>query len=209
MYVDPRVASALIAAAGEDPIVERSRGRSRKNRWGREREGLEKRMLELGMLIEYSEGLRDWFQMAAEMLKPEEGSAGQALVPLGTMLPAKDLRDEDSAESRCSAAAEGALQQFVRLTIASLDADSGEPRIKLLLERQAFVETFREAEVTVGLETAELCLRNEELVLRQLDEERRTLFAQMEELSRNIQMTKGYAPHFPFPPMPAFINSKC
>jgi hypothetical protein len=219
LYVDPRAAAALIAAAGGHPIVERARGRGRKNRWEKKREGLEKRMLELGMLFEYSEGLRDWFQKAVEMLIPEVGPSGGAalvsrgtMLPIGTMLPAKelpgDLPDDDSLGMSSSPGAEGALQQFVRLTTASLDADSGEPCIKLLLERRTFVETFRDAEVTVGPEIAELCLRNEKSVLRRLDEERRVLLSQMEELSRNIQVAKGYTPHFPFPPMPAFISSK-
>ena len=214
LCVDPRAAAALVAAAGKQTIVERARGRSRKNRWVSEKETLEKRMLELAMLSEYSAGLRDWFQRAIEMLKPDAGSAGTALVspgtmlPLGTMLPVEDPPWQEPADVPQSATAENALQQFVRLTSASLDAEEGDPCVKLLLERRAFVETFRDAEVQVGLEIAELCLRNEESVLRRLDEERRTLFAQLEELSRNIQVTKEYAPHFPFPPMPAFISSK-
>jgi hypothetical protein len=98
------------------------------------------------------------------------------------------------------------LRHIVQLSKAALREKDAKRFIGLLLERNTIVISSPLEESSYDLEEMERCLEAELAVLNRLEEERRRLLVEMEELSLSRRACQKYKPKFPFPPTPAFLD---
>ena len=96
---------------------------------------------------------------------------------------------------------------FVDLTEKALLEDDIDKLIEYLLERNSSVEYLMKNDVDISEEAEEYLLK-ETKILKKLEDERKKLLKDMDNLSRNKAATKKYSPKFPFPPLPVFFEKK-
>jgi hypothetical protein len=96
---------------------------------------------------------------------------------------------------------------FFELTEKALLEDDVDKLIEDLLERNSSVEYLTKNDVDISEESEEFLFR-ETKILERLENERKKLLKDMDELSRNRSVVKAYSPKFPFPPLPVFFEKK-
>ena len=99
------------------------------------------------------------------------------------------------------------LNDITRLSEEALQETDVDKVIERLKEKNAFVMSLPLNESSLSVEEMERCLQTELAVLSRLEEERKKLLKQMEELSRYRKACQTYEPKFPFPPIPAFLDT--
>ncbi len=96
---------------------------------------------------------------------------------------------------------------FIELTEKALLEDDVDKLIEDLMERNSSVEYLMKNDVDISEEYEEFLLK-ETKILERLENERKKLLKDMDELSRNRSVAKAYSPKFPFPPLPVFFEKK-
>jgi hypothetical protein len=212
LYVDPRILPrpGELLERGAADKADRS-GKESERRWKKDKEQLEKRYLELGLILEESGKLRDWFTDAVESLgrglddnEPLDDVAGRAV-------PAVDLtweREELLTIDRREELQEDLVALFIADTSRALREEDAGVSIKLLLKRRIISDKLLTERPDLEPKEAMVCLANEELLVERMEAERKKLFKHLDELSRGRAAARGYRPQFPFPPpMAAFITT--
>jgi hypothetical protein len=105
------------------------------------------------------------------------------------------------------AAEESLLQCITRLGNESLREKDIDRAIELLIGRNTLAIASPIEESSLSLAEMQLCLQVEVEVLNRLEQERKKLLKQMEELSSTRKACQRYQPKFPFPPTPAFFDT--
>jgi hypothetical protein len=213
LYVDPRVLAGLGDLPGSAQTEEVGRGgKEAERRWQEEKERLEKRFRELGLVLEESGKLRAWFMQMVEAQVPVSEELQPADEVVKRHLPAVDLiwDQKEVLPARASIHPERApTEAFIELTSRALNTEDSDACIKLLLERKVLSDLLLAEKPGLDAKDAMICLANEELLLGRLDTERKKVFEGLDELSRTMVATRGYRSQFPFPPpMAAFIASE-
>jgi hypothetical protein len=98
-------------------------------------------------------------------------------------------------------------KEFVELSEKALLEDDADKMVQLLQQREIAREHLMSHNVVLGQDVEEF-LSRETKILERLEHERKKVLKEMEGLFRERTATKGYAPTFPFPPMPAFFDKK-
>jgi len=214
LYVDPRILARFSELLGIDMAgrAERSKKASER-RWKKDKEALEKRFLELTLILEESGKLRDWFMNVVESLGSEVSDAEPSDEVSKRPLPAVDLAwDQEEIltfERPSEELKEKLVTLFIGCTSRALQDEDADASIKLLLKRKSLSDQLLSARPDLESKVAMVCLANEELVIGRIEDERRKLFKNLDELSRTAVAARGYRSQFPFPPpMAAFITSE-
>ncbi len=212
LFVDPRILArfAELIGHGEAERAGRS-GKEGERRWKKEKDSLEKRFLELGLVIEESGKLREWFMNLVET----SGPRGPDPEPLDEVekrvLPAIDLLwdQEEIPADRSEEVKESTVRLFIARTVRALQEEDCGASIKILLKRKLLSDKLLSERPGLEPKTAMVCLANEELLLGRLEAERTKLLKNLDELSRTMTAARGYRSQFPFPPpMAAFVESE-
>ena len=209
LYVDPRVLAGLGDHQGGVQTEEVGRGgKEAERRWQKEKEQLEKRFRELGLVLEESGKLRAWFMQMVEAQTPVPEELQPADEVVKRHLPAVDLV-WDQEEVLPNEVPTAPTEAFIDLTRRALNTEDTDTCIKLLLERKVLSDVFLAEKPCLDAKDAMICLANEELLLGRLETERKKVFEGLDELSRTMVATRGYRSQFPLPPpMAAFIASE-
>jgi hypothetical protein len=213
LYVDPRVLAGLGHLPGSAQTQEVGRGGNEaERRWQKEKEQLEKRFRELGLVLEESGKLRAWFMQMVEAQAPVSEELQPEDEVVKRQLPAVDLiwDEKEVLPARASIHPEKApTEAFIDLTSRALSTEDSDACIKLLLERKVLSDILLDEKPGLDAKDAMICLANEELLLGRLETERKKVFEGLDELSRTMVAVRGYRSQFPFPPpMAAFIASE-
>jgi len=209
LYVDPRVLAGLGDLPGSAQTEEVGRsGKEAERRWQKEKEQLEKRFRELGLVLEESGKLRAWFMQMVEARTPVSEELQPEDEVVKRRLPAVDLI-WDQNEVLPNEVPTAPTEAFIELTGCALNAEDVDACIKLLLERKVLSDVFLAEKPSLDAKDAMICLANEELLLGRLETARKKVFEGLDELSRTMVATRGYRSQFPFPPpMAAFMASE-
>jgi hypothetical protein len=98
-------------------------------------------------------------------------------------------------------------EEFVELTEKALLEEDGDRMIELLQAREVARQHMMVNDIDLR-EKAKEYLSRETKILERLEDEKKKLLKEMENISRKKSAAKTYAPTFPFPPMPAFFDKK-
>jgi len=107
-------------------------------------------------------------------------------------------RDRSISEER--------VEGFFRFAKEALAAEDVESFFNILMERNVVSGTPEQFSLILSPEIVLKMLAVEEEILERLENERRRIIADMDSLSRRMNMVKAYSPRFPFPAMPAFFD---
>jgi hypothetical protein len=214
LYVDPRILVRFSELLGIDVAKKADRSRKEKERrWKKDKESLEKRFLELALLLEESGKLRNWLIKVVESLGhngPDEDPSDEVSK---RALPSVDLAwDQEeivSVDGSPEELKESLVTLFVGCTTCALQEEDADAAIKLLLKRKSLSDKLLAVRPDLEPKVAMICLANEELIMGRIEAERQNLFKNLDELSRTTVAARGYRSQFPFPPpMAAFISSE-
>ena len=97
-------------------------------------------------------------------------------------------------------------EEFILLTKKALGETDPDRFVQVLMERDSYTVLLLDGDPGILEETTEECLLYETLILKRLEEERSKIMGRVENLSKSRRVLGTYAPKFPFPPMPAFID---
>ncbi len=214
LYVDPRILARFSELLGIDVAGRADRSRkASERRWKKDKEALEKRFLELTLILEESGKLRDWFMVVVESLGREVPEVEPSDEVSKRALPAVDLawdQEEILTLQRSSEELkEDLVTLFIGCTTGALQEEDADASIKLLLKRGSLSDKLLSVRPDLEPKVAMVCLANEELVIGRIEAERQKLFKNLDELSRATAAARGYRSQFPFPPpMAAFITSE-
>jgi hypothetical protein len=100
------------------------------------------------------------------------------------------------------------IETFEKLTKKALKETDIEKFIDLLMQRDAYSEYIVNHNVAISTEEAEKFLVQEDRVIQRLEDERKKLLIDMDELSKSKTVMRTYSPKFPFPPLPVFFEKK-
>jgi hypothetical protein len=213
LFVDPRILARFseLLGIGVADKADRSRKESER-RWKKDRDLLEKRFLELGLIFEESGKLREWFMDVVQRFgraipdpEPSDEVAKRAL-------PAVDLpwdQEEFSTVDGSEELEENVVTLFIACSTRALQEEDAGRSIKILLKRKILSDKLLAERPDLEPRVAMICLANEELILGRIETERTKLFKNLDELSRTMVAARGYRSQFPFPPpMAAFIASE-
>jgi hypothetical protein len=100
------------------------------------------------------------------------------------------------------------IETFEKLTKIALDETDIEKFINLLMQRDAYSEYIINHNIPISKEDAEKYLMQEGRVIQRLEDERKKLLIDMDELSKSKTVMRHYSPKFPFPPLPVFFEKK-
>jgi hypothetical protein len=234
LFVDPRILarfSEIIGNGGADK-ADRTR-KEKERRWKKDKDLLEKRFLELGLILEESGKLREWFMDAVQVFGraiPDSDSDSEASWKEASPWEAscKDPEPSDEVVKRSLPAVglpwdqeeflaagppeklkENPVTLFIACTTRALLEEDAGTAIKILLKRKVLSDKLLAERPDLEPKVAMVCLANEELILGRLEAERTKLFKNLDELSRTMVAARGYRSQFPFPPpMAAFIASE-
>jgi len=78
--------------------------------------------------------------------------------------------------------------------------------ISLLEERGYLLDKILGKDLGLNVDTLVAWLEKEQDVLTRLEEERKNVLKEMDNLSKRRMAARRYAPKFPFPPMPVFFD---
>lgn len=222
LFVDPRILARFseIIGNGEAGKAARSKKESER-RWKKDKDLLEKRFLELGLILEESGKLREWFMDVVERSgrgMPDSDSVASCRDPEPSdevakrALPTVDLaweQEEPLAADRPDELKDNPVALFIASSTRALQEEDAGTSIKILLKRKVLSDKLLAERPALEPRVAMVCLANEELLLGRLEAERTKLFKNLDELSRTMVAARGYRSQFPFPPpMAAFIITK-
>jgi hypothetical protein len=213
LYVDPRILARFseLLGIGVADKADRSRKESER-RWKEDKELLEKRFLELNLILEESVKLRDWFMAAVEGLGRGLQDAEPTDEVAKRALPAVELpwdQEECLTVDRPEELKQDLVTLFIAYSTRALQEEDARRSIKILLKRKVLSDKLLAERPDLEPRVAMVCLANEELLLGRLEAERKKLFKNLDELSRTMVAARGYRSQFPFPPpMAAFIASE-
>ena len=97
---------------------------------------------------------------------------------------------------------------FRELTKRALSEEDRDTFIDDLMEREALLEDLKRENLPFGIEEAKEDLLRETKIAERLEDERKRLIRDFEDLSRNKKAMKKYSPQFPLPSMPVFFDKK-
>lgn len=97
---------------------------------------------------------------------------------------------------------------FRELTKRALSEEDTDIFIDNLMEREALLEDLKRENLSFGIEEAKDDLLRETKIAERLEDERKRLIKDFEDLSRNKKAMKRYSPPFPLPSMPVFFDKK-
>ncbi len=212
LFVDPRILARFseIIGNGEAGKAARSKKESER-RWKKDKDLLEKRFLELGLILEESGKLREWFMDVVESFgrSPNPELSDEVAK---RALPTVDLaweQEEPLAADRPDELKDNPVALFIASSTRALQEEDAGTSIKILLKRKVLSDKLLAERPALEPRVAMVCLANEELLLGRLEAERTKLFKNLDELSRTMVAARGYRSQFPFPPpMAAFIITK-
>ena len=230
IFVDPRILARFngIIGNGQADKADRSR-KEKERRWKKDKDLLEKRFLELGLILEESGKLREWLMSVVESFgrgvpdsvastpwDKEASCKDKDPEPFDEVvkraLPAVDLpwdQEEFLAAGRPEEPRENPVTLFIACTTRALQEEDAGTSIKILLKRKVLSDKLLAERPDLEPKAAMICLANEELLLGKLEAERAKLFKSLDDLSRTMVAARGYRSQFPFPPpMAAFITSE-
>ncbi|HVN24805.1 MAG TPA: hypothetical protein VMT71_12595 [Syntrophorhabdales bacterium] len=213
LYVDPRILARFseLLQSGVPDKADRSR-KEEERRWQKDKDLLDKKYMELELLLEESGKLRDWFMSVVTTLGSGTTESDPADHVAKRPLPAVDLTwDEDDAPvvDRPGEPGEHLVEQFVASTSLALQEEDAAASIKLLLRRKSLSDKLIVEKPPLEPKTAMVCLANEELVMEKIEIERQNLFKELDRLARTTAAARGYQSRFPLPPpMAAFVSSE-
>jgi hypothetical protein len=231
LFVDPRILARFSEIIGNGEMGKAGRSkREKERRWKKDKDLLEKRFLELNLILEESGKLREWFiavvessgrsvpdsDSDSEVSWKEASCRDKGPEPSDEVvrraLPAVDLpwdQEEFSVADRPEALKENPVTLFIACSTRALQEEDAGRAIKMLLKRKVLSDKLLAERPDLEPKVAMVCLANEELLLGRLEAERTKLFKNLDELSRTMVAARGYRPQFPFPPpMAAFIASE-
>lgn len=213
LFVDPRILARFseLLGIGVADKADRSRKESER-RWKKDRDLLEKRFLELGLIFEESGKLREWFMDVVQRFgcgipdpEPSDEVAKRALPAVDLPWDQEEFLMVDGSEEL----EENIVTLFVACTTRALQEEDAGASIKILLKRNILSDKLLAGRPDLEPRVAMVCLANEELILDRIETERKKLFKNLDELSRTMVAARGYRSQFPFPPpMAAFIASE-
>jgi hypothetical protein len=213
LLVDPRILARFseIIGNGEAGKASRSKKESER-RWKKDKDLLEKRFLELGLILEESGKLREWLMGVVESFGRGVPVPEPSDEVVKRALPAVDLpwdQEEFLAAGRPEEPRENPVTLFIACTTRALQEEDAGTSIKILLKRKVLSDKLLAERPDLEPKAAMICLANEELLLGKLEAERAKLFKSLDDLSRTMVAARGYRSQFPFPPpMAAFITSE-
>lgn len=97
-------------------------------------------------------------------------------------------------------------ETFERLTLLALGAEEADEFIQSLLERKELLSPLVRNSSQLDPAAAERLLSMEGRVVKRLEEEKKKVLLEMEQLYRSKTAINGYAPRFPLPMAPVFFN---
>jgi len=97
---------------------------------------------------------------------------------------------------------------FRELTKRALSEEDTDTFIDNLMEREALLEDLKKENLFFGIEEAKEDLLREAKIAERLEDERKRLIKDFEDLSRSKKAMKRYSPQFPLPSMPVFFDKK-
>jgi hypothetical protein len=100
------------------------------------------------------------------------------------------------------------IETFAELTNKALNEDDTDKLIDLLMQRDAYSTYIINHNVAMRTEDARNYLLQEDRVVQKLENERKKLLIEMDELSKSKAVIRTYSPKFPFPPLPIFFEKK-
>ncbi|MCX5806294.1 MAG: hypothetical protein NT010_09560 [Proteobacteria bacterium] len=100
------------------------------------------------------------------------------------------------------------IENFEKLTKKALKEEDIDKFIDLLMQRDAYSEYIMDHNIAIIAEEAQNYLLQEEKVIQRLEDERKKLLTDMDELSKSKAVMRTYSPKFPFPPLPVFFEKK-
>ncbi len=213
LFVDPRILARFseLLGIGVADKADRSRKESER-RWKKDRDLLEKRSLELGLIFEESGKLREWFMDVVQRFgrgipdpEPSDEVAKRALPAVDLPWDQEEFLTVDGSEEL----EENVVTLFIACSTRALQEEDAGRSIKILLKRKILSDKLLAERPALEPRVAMVCLANEELILGRIETERKKLFKNLDELSRTMVAARGYRSQFPFPPpMAAFIASE-
>jgi hypothetical protein len=212
IYVDPRLLSRFseLLGAGATDETDRSR-KETERRCKKEKDSLEKRFLEVTLILEESGKLRDWLMNVVISFGPGVGNEEARDEVTRRPLPAVDLagdKEELAVFNEGGQLPQEIMTLFVACTGRALEEEI-DTSIKLLLKRKSLSDKILADTPVLEPRTAMVCLANEELIIEKIETERRKLFESLDELARTSVAARTYRPLFPWPPpMAAFVASE-
>jgi len=113
----------------------------------------------------------------------------------------------DNIDNEEMAVDENRIEVFKELSIKALETEETETFVECLLKRQEISDAiFQGKESIPEEETVEHLAREREILKRLVDEKNR-IIADIEEHARSMRAVKVYKAKFPFPAMPAFVDT--
>lgn len=101
----------------------------------------------------------------------------------------------------------GAIEEFKDLSVRALETEKTETFVECLLKRQEISNVILGGDEPIPEEeTAEHLAREREILKRLVDEKNR-IIADIDEHARSMRAVKVYRTKFPFPAMPAFVDT--
>jgi hypothetical protein len=100
------------------------------------------------------------------------------------------------------------LEAFEELTKKALNEDDIDKFIDLLMQRDVYSSYIMDNNIAISTEEARNHLLQEDRVIKRLEDQRKKLLTEMDELSKNKAAIRTYSPKFPFPPLPVFFEKK-
>jgi hypothetical protein len=98
--------------------------------------------------------------------------------------------------------------EFILLTEKALGEADQDRFVEVLMERDSFIGLLLKNDPGMFKDKIKECLLYEGFILDRLEEERNKVIGRIDKLSKSRRTPGMYAPKFPFPPMPAFIDRK-
>jgi hypothetical protein len=97
-------------------------------------------------------------------------------------------------------------EDFSELTIRALSEKDVDKLIEYLMERDNTYDDLGIHNIDLTPEELKEFLSREEKVVERLEEERKKVLQQMDQLSKSKKAAKTYSSKFPFPAMPVFLD---
>ncbi|OPY79037.1 MAG: hypothetical protein A4E65_02058 [Syntrophorhabdus sp. PtaU1.Bin153] len=100
-----------------------------------------------------------------------------------------------------------AIEEFKDLSLRALETEKTETFVECLLKRQEISDAIlRDNEPIPEEEAAEHLAREREILKRLVDEKNR-IISDIDDHARSMRAVKVYRAKFPFPAMPAFVDT--
>ncbi|OPX98260.1 MAG: hypothetical protein A4E58_00920 [Syntrophorhabdus sp. PtaB.Bin006] len=102
---------------------------------------------------------------------------------------------------------ENGIEVFKELSIRALETEETETFVECLLKRQEISDAILQDKESVPEEETVEHLAREREILKRLVDEKNRIITDIEEHARSMRAVKVYKAKFPFPAMPAFVDT--